>query len=184
MVGLTREGFAALVAGRPQRLADELSDALAAVREPRAELILERGDAQATCWVGADAACLLAPAGDGRFSAFSLDFDELPPALLRAVGARRAAAPDGPEVVVSPGELAAALARAARRTPAGGRLDSLLDGFAAHWRIGDGERAVEVIDTAAGCWAVAPADGAVELRPVGGDWIAEATVDLLRAARA
>jgi hypothetical protein len=184
MVRVTREGFAALVAGRSQRLSAELSDALAAVREPRAELVLERGDAQARCWVGADAACLLAPEGDDRYRVFSLGFDELPPALLRAVGARRAAPPGGPEIVVSPGELAGALARAARRRPAGGRLGPLLDGFAAHWRIGDGERAVEVIDTAAGCWAVAPADGAVELRPVGGDWIADATAELVGAARA
>ena len=60
----------------------------------------------------------------------------------------------------------------------------VLEGFAAHWRISDGERAVEVIDTAAGSWAVEPADAVVELRPVGGAWIAEATTDLLRVAHA
>jgi hypothetical protein len=182
MVRVTREGFAALVVGEPERVPDELSDALEAVREPRAELVLERADAEATCWVGDDVACLLVPEPDGVFRAFSLDFDELPVALLRAVGAREAAPPAAPGVVVSPGELAAALARAARGEPAGGRLGPVLDGFAAHWRIGDGERSVEVIDTDAGCWAVEPSDGAVELRPVGAEWIAEATADLLSHA--
>jgi hypothetical protein len=181
MVRVTREGFAGLLVGRPADVADELSDALEAVREPRAELVLERADAEATCWVGDDAACLLVPEADGVFRAFSLDFDELPVALLRAVGAREAAPPDAARLEVTPGELAGGLARAARGEPAEGRLGAVLDGFAAHWRIGDGERAVEVIDTAAGCWAVEPTAAAVELRPVGGEWIAEATTELLRA---
>jgi hypothetical protein len=179
MVRVTREGFTALVVGQPAHLADELSPALDAVREPRAELVLERADAEATCWVGDDAACLLVPEADGIFRAFSLDFDELPVALLRAVGAREAEAPDGPELVVRPGELAGALARASRGEPAGEQLAPVLDGFAGHWRIADGERAVEVIDTDDGCWAVEPTDGAVELRPVDGAWIADAMTELL-----
>jgi len=86
--------------------------------------------------------------------------------------------------VVGAGELATALARAARGAAVAGRLGQVLDGFAAHWRIGDGERAVEVIDTAAGCWAVEPADAGVELRPVGGAWIADATTELLAVPHA
>ena len=181
MARVTRESFAALVVGQPERLADELSPALEAVRDPRAELVLERAGAEATCWVGDDAACLLVPEADGVFRAFSLDFDELPVALLRAVGARAARAPDGGEVTVPPGELAGALARVARGEPAGERLAPVLDGFTGHWRIADGARAVEVIHTEGGCWAVEPTGEAVGLRPVDGAWIARAMTELLDA---
>jgi hypothetical protein len=178
MIRVTRKSFAALVGGRQGRVADELSEALDAVREPRAELVLERAGAEATCWIGEDAACLLVPESEGVFRAFSLDFEELPPALLRAVGARDAESPGGPELVVGAGELATALARAGRGQAVEGRLGRVLDGFAAHWRIDAGARALEVIDAAAGCWAVEPADAGVELRPVSGAWIAEAIADL------
>lgn len=184
MVRVTRERFAALVVGRPEDVADELSPALDAVREPRVELTLERADAAATCWVGDEAACLLVPEPDGVFRAFSLDFDELPVALLRAVGARETRAPDGPDVVVSPGELAGGLARAERGESADEPLAHVLGGFAGHWRIAGGDRAVEVIDTDAGSWAVAPAGPAVRLRPVDGGWITETMIDLLDAHRA
>jgi hypothetical protein len=182
MVRVTREQFAAMVVR--ERVPDELAAAVEAVREPRAELVLERAGSEATCWVGEDAACLLVPESSRVFRAFALDFDELPAALLRAVGAREAEPPDAAPVVVAPGELAAALARAERGAPAEGRLSPVLDGFTAHWRIDDGGKAVEVIDTAAGCWAVEPGGEAVELRPVGADWIARATADLVAVAHA
>ena len=188
---LTAAGFAALLAGDAR--AAELEPALAAVREPRAELTLERAGAEARCWIGDDAACLLVPEDERVSRLFLFELDELPLALTRAVGATPALAggdaadrdpparPAGEALEVAPGDLAAALAAAAHGVRAEGPLGDVLDGFRAHWRIADHHAAVEVIDTAAGPWAVVAGPDAVELRPVDGTWIAHAIADLARA---
>jgi hypothetical protein len=179
-VRLTAAGFAALLAGEDARAA-ELEPALAAAREPRAELTLERAGAGARCWLGDDAACLLVSEDERIWRLFSLDLDELPVALGRAVGARDGGPPAGAPLELTPGDLASALAAVGGGDRPDGPLGDRLDGFRAHWRIGDDRAAVEVVDTEAGPWAVVPAAGTVELRPVDGGWIEEAIADLVGA---
>jgi hypothetical protein len=179
-IRLTEPAFAALLAEG----SDELRPAIEAVREPRRRLVLERAGATASCWIGEEVACLLVPEGTGWLRAFALDFDELPAALMRALGVSDARRPVAAPVSVSPGELATGLAAAVRGEPLRGRLRSVLDGLSSHWRVSDGRAAVEVIATAAGSWAVAPKEPLVELRPVDGDWIARALDALLGGAHA
>jgi hypothetical protein len=181
-VRVTADGFAALVAvaqgraeelepdvrGQAEAVAGELRAALDAVVAPRTVVDLERRGEYGTCWVGDAVGCLLVPEQPGWFRAFAFDHDELPVALLRAVGAVECARPPGDAVRYDAAELAGVLARGE------------LDGFRAHWRAGD----VEVIETAAGSWAVVPDGTAVELRPVDATWVYAAIADLVAGAPA
>ena len=108
------------------------------------------------------------PEQPGWFLAFASAHDELPVALLRAVGAAECARPPGDVVRYDATELAGLLARGE------------LDGFRAHWRAG----AVEVIETDAGSWAVVPDGTEVELHPVDASWVYAAMADLVASERA
>jgi hypothetical protein len=165
---LTADGFAALVSGEARELADELGPALDAVTAPRTVIDLERRGEHGTCWVGDESSFLLVPEQPGWFRAFAFAHDELPVALLRAVGAAESARPPGDAVRYSAVELAELLARGE------------LDGFRAHWRAGD----VEVIETDAGSWAVVPDGTDVELRPVDAAWVYGAVANLVEGVYA
>ena len=179
VIQVTADGFPALVAAargqdadaEVRELARELGPALDAVVAPRTVIDLERREEHATCWVGGDAACLLVPERPGWFRAFAFAPDELPVALLRAVGATESARPHGDVVRYEAAELAGLLAR------------GQLDGFRAHWRASAGAASVEVIETSDGSWAVVPDGSHVELHPIDATWIYAAIVDLVATER-
>jgi hypothetical protein len=163
LVRVTADGFAALVNGEARELADELGPALDAVRAPRTVIDLERRGEHGTCWVGDADAWLLVPEQPGWFVAFACGIDELPVALLRAVGAEECARPSGETVRYDAPELAGVLAR--------GELEN----FRAHWRVGT----VEIIETDGGSWAVVPDGSEVALHPVDATWVYAAIADLV-----
>jgi hypothetical protein len=163
LLRLTADGFAALVKGDAPELAGELDPALDAVRAPRTVIDLERRGEHGTCWVGDADAWLLVPEQPGWFVAFACTLDELPVALLRAVGAAESPRPRGEVLRYGAPELAGVLAR------------DELEGFRAHWRVGT----VEVIETEAGSWSVVPDGSEVELHPVDATWIYGAIADLI-----
>jgi hypothetical protein len=130
-------------------------------------IVVERDGERAVCEVAEGGATLLVPGGDEM----PLALEEVPAALLQAVGARPRGAPEGGPVRAAPGALAFAVATARRGERPAGSLGPVLDEFAGHWRMTDGHAAVEVIETGAGGWAVVPGDSVVELRPVGSEWV-------------
>ena len=74
--------------------------------------------------------------------------------------------------------LAGALARAERGERVAPPLDAAINGFRAHWRATDGSASVEVIETAAGSWAIEPDGPEVQLHPVDAAWVFSAVVRL------
>jgi len=178
-VRVTQEGFAALVEGDAGA---ELGAAVDSVRAPRQVIELERAGARATCWVGDGIHLLLVPEQPGWFGAFVLDDRELPLALLRAVGAQEPAEIADAAIATDAGELAHALARAARGDEGRDELGRALEGLRSHWRASDGETAVEVVETGSRAFAVEPDGDTVRLRPVDAAGIYDAmTRELLHA---
>jgi hypothetical protein len=151
------------------------------VREPLAELWLQRGERHGRGWVAGQGAVLAHPLADGRTRLVTVRTPLIIDALVRLndVGPRPRFEP-ATRISIAPGELAEALAardsaRAhladAQQTAA---FASIVGGLREHWRVAatwdpaEGAlsgRDLEVLDTEDGYWLVIPDDPTIELWP-------------------
>jgi hypothetical protein len=151
------------------------------VREPLAELWLQRGERRGRGWVARQGSVLAHPLTDGRTRLVTVRTPLIIDALVRLndVGPRPRFEP-ATRIAIAPGELAEALAardstRAhladAQQTAA---FASIVGGLREHWRVAAtwdpadgalGGRDLEVLDTEDGYWLVIPDDPTIELWP-------------------
>ena len=158
--GAELEAAGAIVAGRPH---PALRPALEAIAAPRAVLVIQtdRGDGRA--WLGAEAAALALPAGDGRVALVTAARARAHAAIAAACGLDAGwPRPAGDAILLKVDALARHLAE--RSVP------GIPDPVARHWRVVDPATAsaVEVVIAGAGAWLVVPDGAAVELRPASG----------------
>jgi hypothetical protein len=161
---------------RLEPIARELAPGLDAIVRPRRRLDIEYGGERATCWFGATAACVVAPAGDGTNHVLVVEPREAPEAVMRVVSLTSAGPPAGRPLSIPPQELAVALALRARGERPSGPLAPVLADLRGHWRISSDLGAVEVLDTGAGPWMVTA-------RPAGGGGVAPAAHEARAVAK-
>ena len=158
--GAELEAAGAIVAGRPH---PALRPALDAIAAPDTMLVLQTDHGDGRAWIGARAAALALPAGDGRLALVTVEPSRAHAAIAAACGLDATwPEPPGDAIRLSVGTLARHLA--ARSVP------GIPEPVARHWRVAHPATAtaVEVIVAGAGAWLVVPDGAEVELRPASG----------------